>query len=272
MKMKPVFVLLLFAAMLIGNGSFAQTPSPYSIPGAYQFDYAVEQSLSHKKNPADTTVLHFYYTKSGEYAAARFSGKLQKKGNLFIVITRDGMLIVFDEQKKEITILSLRKLESDLIGLTKWIRMDSLMAHVHSKPDGKGFQSVKTGNTRPLGRYSSEEYSISGNRGRKGSVWITNVDFATQTDYILNAFGGNMLKMMANQQSPHPLLQAVIQPKTLVTGINLKDSSGYTEMEMHTVSIDPITTTVSTSGYTTNDYSNMTLSEIFEAEMKKRNN
>ena len=269
--MKPVFVLLFFVALLKGNGSGAQTPSSYQLPGAYQFDYSVEQSMSYKNKTADTTIMYFYYTKNGDYAAARITARFQKKGNLFIVMTRDGMTIVFDEQKKEITILSLRKLASDLMGLTKWIRMDSLMAHMHNKPDGRGFQSVKTGNTKPLGKYSSDEYTITGNRGHKGSVWCTKVDFATQTDYILSAVGGNMLKMMTNQQSPHPLLQALMQSNTLVTEINLKDSSGDTEMEMHTVSINPITTTVSTAGYTTNDYSNMTLPEIFQAEMKKRN-
>jgi hypothetical protein len=41
---------------------------------------------------------------------------------------------------------------------------------------------------------------------------------------------------------------------------------------MHTVSISPVVTTVSTSGYTLNDYSYLTLPEIFQAEMKKRNN
>jgi hypothetical protein len=41
---------------------------------------------------------------------------------------------------------------------------------------------------------------------------------------------------------------------------------------MHTLTIDPVSTTMSTKGYVVNDYSNMTLPEIFQAEMKKRNN
>jgi hypothetical protein len=98
------------------------------------------------------------------------------------------------------------------------------------------------------------------------------VDFLTQGDYIKTAVAGNWLNMMTNQQSDHPLFQALMQPMTLLTEIDLKDSTGNTEMEMHTVSINPVTTTVSTAGYTVNDYSNMTLPEIFQAEMKKRNN
>ena len=270
--MKTVFISFLFICMLKGNGSLAQTPTPYSVPDAYRFDYAVEQSLSHKKNPAEPSVMHFFYTKSGDYAAARISGKTEKKGNLFMVMTKEGMIIVFDEHNKNITIVSLRKLSSDLMSLTKWIRMDSLMAHMRKKPDGKEFQSAKTGNTKQLGNYSSDEYSITDSRGHRGSVWCTKVDFLTQGDYLKSAVAGNWLNMMTNQQSAHPLFQALMQPKTLLTEMDLKDSTGNTEMEMHTVGISPVTTTVSTAGYTVNDYSNMTLPEIFQAEMKKRNN
>jgi len=42
-------------------------------------------------------------------------------------------------------------------------------------------------------------------------------------------------------------------------------------MEMQTQSIDQLSKTVSTAGYSLSDYSNMTLPEIFQAEMKKRN-
>jgi hypothetical protein len=34
---------------------------------------------------------------------------------------------------------------SDLAGLTKWIRMDSVIANMRKRTDGKNFQSVKTG-------------------------------------------------------------------------------------------------------------------------------
>jgi hypothetical protein len=273
MNIKPVFVLLLLVTFMNGTTTMAQAPSPYTVPDAYRFDYAVEQSLSHKKNAAEPTSLHFFYTKSGDYAAARFSGKKESKGNLFIVMTKDGMVIVFDERRKDITIISIRKISSDLMSLTKWIRMDSLMAHMQRKPEGKGLQSAKTGNTRQLNGYTSDEYSITDSKGHKGSVWCTRVDFLTQGDYIKGAIAGNWLNMMmTNQQSAHPLFQALMQPKTLLTEVNMKDSSGNTEMEMHTVSISPVSTSVSTTGYTVNDYSAMTLPEIFQAEMRKRNN
>jgi hypothetical protein len=61
------------------------------------------------------------------------------------------------------------------------------------------------------------------------------------------------------------------QPRALITEIELKDSTGARRMELQTQSIEQITKTVSTAGYSLNDYSNMTLPEIFQAEMKKRN-
>ncbi len=272
MKMKSFFIVLLFAGMFKGNVSVAQTPAPYQIPDMYRFDYSVEQMLTSKRHGADTSVMHFFYTKNGDYAAARISGKANRKGNLFMVLTRDGMGIIFDEHDKSITIVSLRKLAADLTGLTKWIRMDSLMAHMRKQGDENRFQSVKTGNTRPIGHYTAEEYSVTGKKEHKGSVWVTPVDFNTMGDYMLDAVGAGWLKMMMmNQQTAHPLFQAMTRPKTLVTGIDLSDSTGERVMEMHTVSIDPVTTTIPTTGYTINDYSNMTLPEIFQAEMKKRN-
>ena len=135
----------------------------------------------------------------------------------------------------------------------------------------KRFQSVKTGNNKQLGNYTSEEYMITDRKGHKGSVWCAKSDFNTQGDYIMGAVGGNIIQMMSSNMAKHPLLQTLTQPKALVTEIELNDSTGTRRMEMQTRSIDQIPKTVSTAGYSLSDYSNMTLPEIFQAEMKKRN-
>jgi hypothetical protein len=272
MKMKLLFTIFLVACLLNGNILVAQSQPLYQLPDSYRFDYDVTQALVHKRNLADTSVMHFLYTKSGEYAAARISSKDNKKGNLLVVITNNGMSIIFDEHNKSITIISIRKLISDLSGLTKWIRMDSLMANMRKKTDGKDFQSMKTGNSKQVGSYTSEEYSLSDNKGHKGTVWCAKVDFNTQTDYILGAAGGNFLKMMSGHMATHPLFQALTQPKTLVTDIESNDSAEVHRMSLHTIFIDPIRISFSTSGYVVNDYSNMTVPEIFQELMKKRNN
>jgi hypothetical protein len=270
--MKSLFTLVLIASLLTGNISFAQTQSLYNLPDSYRFDYEVTQVLVNKKNVNDTSVMHFFYTKSGDYAAAEINGKGSMKRNLLVLLTHDGYSIIFDEHKKNITVISIRKLVSDLSGLTKWIRMDSLIAHLRDKTDGKDFQSVKTGNTKQVGGYNSEEYSVSDSKGHKASVWCAKVDFNTPGDYILGIGGGNMLKMMSNRMTTHPLFQALTQPKTLITAIDTRDSVDGDRMNMRTVSINQIPTTILTSGYQVDNFSNMTLPEIFQAEMRKRNN
>jgi hypothetical protein len=271
MKMKPLVLLFLCFGLLKVNPSLAQTPSVYKLPDNFQFDYTVTQTVRHAKKIPDSSIMHFFYTKSGEYAGVEISRNADSKGNLFIVLTREGNSIIFDERSKSITVISLRKLASDLAGLTKWIRMDSIIANMRKRTDGKNFQSVKTGNKKKLGNYTTEEYTITDRKGHKGSVWLSSMDFNTQGDYIMGAVGGNFIKMMSSNMATHPLLQALTQPRALVTEIELRDSTGAPRMELQTQSIDQLTKTVSTAGYSLNDYSNMTLPEIFQAEMKKRN-
>ncbi len=272
MKIRLVFFILFLAGLFHGNKPFAQTPSAYKLPDNYRFDYEVTQEFAGKKNAADSSVVHFYYSKSGDYAAARLSGKARMKGNLFVVLTRDGNAVIFDEHDKKITIISVRKLVSDLAGLAKYIRMDSLMAGMREKRDGRDFQSVKTGKTKQLGNYASEEYSFSDNKGHKGTAWCARVDFYTQGDYILGALGANFLQMMNNRMAGNPFFQALIQSKTLVTTIAIADSTGGKKMVIQTISVDQVLTTISTESYSVNNYSNMTLPEIIQAEMKKGNN
>jgi hypothetical protein len=271
MKMKSFLLLFLCFGLLKVIPSLAQTTSGYKLPDSFQFDYTVTQTVHHAKKIQDSSVMHFFYTRSGDFAGAEISRNANSKGNLFIVLTREGNSVIFDERSKSITVISIRKLASDLAGLTKWIKMDSVIANMRKRTDGKNFQSVKTGIKKQLGKYTTEEYMITDRKGHKGSVWLSSVDFNTQGDYIMGAVGGNVIKMMSGNMASHPLLQALMQPRALITEIELNDSTGARRMEMQTQSIDQIPKTVSTAGYSLSDYSNMTLPEIFQAEMKKRN-
>jgi len=269
--MKSFFLLCICSGLLNVNLSLAQTSSGYKLPDNFQFDYGVTQTVHHAKKIPDSSVMHFYYTKSGDYAGAEISKGINNRGNLFIVLTREGNTVIFDDRNKTVTVISIRKLASDLAGLTKWIRMDSVMANIRRKGEGKEIKTVKTGNHKQLGDYTVEEYQVTDSRGHKGSVWYSNVDFDTQGDYIKEAIGGNFVKMLGSNMASHPLLQTLTQPRVLVTEIEFSDSTGSRRMEMQTQSIERLTKTISTGGYSLNDYSNMTLPEIFQAEMKKRN-
>ena len=190
--------------------SSAQTPSGYKLPDSFQFDYTVTQTVHHAKKVPDSSVMHFFYTKSGDYAGAEISRNAGSKGNLFIVLTREGNSVIFDERSKTITVISIRKLASDLAGLTKWIKMDSVIANMRKRTDGKEMKSVKTGNHKQLGSYTSEEYVITDSKGQKGSVWCAKMDFDTQGDYMMGAVGGNLIQMMSSNMASHPLLQTLL--------------------------------------------------------------
>ncbi|HEX4850878.1 MAG TPA: hypothetical protein VFV08_08740, partial [Puia sp.] len=171
--MKP-FVIILFTSCLM-PAVYSQDNSVYRLPDAFNFDYTLTQTASGKKAD-ENRMYHFYYTKSGEYAAAEWSRNENKKGNLLVVLTKAGNIVVFDSREKSITILNPHKIMMDMMGILKWIRMDSLMAHMRMNSDSSDFQSAKTGKTKPLNNYTTVEYNVIRHKHR-GSVWIANVDF-----------------------------------------------------------------------------------------------
>jgi hypothetical protein len=271
MKNRILCSLCFIGSFFTGNKVLAQSGALYSLPDTYRFDYEVDQLITGRKNLTDT--VRFYYTKSGDYAAASFSPKERMKGNTVIVITREGNVVAMNERKKTITIISIRKMISDMAHLTKYIKIDSLMANMKRNSNGGELNSVKTGNTKTIGNYTAEEYSLSGKKGEKASIWYAKVDFNTPGDYLKGIIGANFLNMMGGgKQNDRPLMQALMQPKTLVTSVETTDSAGAKRNNLQTIIIRTNDTTVSTMGYVVDDYSNKSLPEIFEAEMRKRDN
>jgi hypothetical protein len=273
MKFRPFIALLLAVVLVTTNSPILQAQSANKLPENFHFDYEVTQVLNASKHP-DSCVMHYFYSKSGEYVAARISGMMKNKENLFVVLNRDGIVTVFDENKKSITVISMRKLMADMTNMMKWIKMDSVMANFKKGSNGMNMKmnSVKTGNSRKLGSYTAEEYSVSDTSNHKASVWVTKVDFATPWDFLMASGMGNFIKMMSDKQTGHPLMQALFQSKTLITGIEAKDASNGKSLNLYTQSITQSSTNIATTGYQLNDYSNMNFMEIMQAEMKKHSN
>jgi hypothetical protein len=272
-QMKPIIVFL-FASFLM-PAVYSQQSPVYTLPEAFNFDYTLIQTVSGKK-AGDTTLFHFYYTKSGEYAAAEWSRNENKIGNLLIVLTRAGNIVVFNNREKNIVILNPHKMMTDMMGMLKWIRMDSLMAHLHMNSDSSALHSTKSGKIKPLNNFTTVEYTVTG-RKHGGSVWIANVDFPVLSDYFMGILGKGMGSMMGKRtmgdgMATHPLMQAMMQPKTLITEIEMPDSAGDRGFNLHTLSLLSTPFKISTQGFVVIDYSDKTLREIFEAEMKRRNN
>ena len=73
--MKSFLLLFLFFGLLKVTPSSAQTSSGYKLPDSFQFDYTVTQTVRHTKKIPDSSVMHFFYTKSGDYAGAEIQQK-----------------------------------------------------------------------------------------------------------------------------------------------------------------------------------------------------
>ena len=133
--MKKVYYLtgITLCCLMGVYSSFGQTQSPYKLPDAFKFDFQVTQVITENRKSAEPDTAQFFYTQSGEYAAVSVSGRDGRKGNLLMVLTRDGIGVFFNGHNKNITIVSVRKLVSDLSGFMKWIRIDSIMFELKPK-------------------------------------------------------------------------------------------------------------------------------------------
>src|SRR4030095_2160135 len=142
MKRNMAFLCILLG--LAAKSTFAQTKDAYVLPDTYHFDREVIQVMSDKKNAADSSRFYSYFTNSGEYAGLRMQGETTNHTG-WVIVTRSGNITFFKERDKTATVISMRKIFSDLADLAKWIKMDSVMAGMRRRIDGEKARSVKTG-------------------------------------------------------------------------------------------------------------------------------
>ncbi len=259
---------LMICLLLFAKTSYQQTTTSYQLPNSFSFDYEVVQSSENKKN-GDTATMHFFYTKSGDYAAVKISGRQGMMMNKFIIITKDGMGVIFDDDRKDVSVINTRNILSDLMSLARLMKKDTM--YMRDKFAGKNISAVKSGNTKQVSGYTAEEYKISDSGAYKASIWIAKVDFNTQLYYLMRAIG-NMPKMN-NMQMPmqnNPLMQTLIDPKNLITEITTAESADGKGFNMHTTSITSSSMIKSTTGYKVNDYSNMDLRQMIEKGKQQR--
>ena len=260
-------IALLYISMVLAVTSFAQTPA-FALPATYHFDREIIQVGSGKKNASDSSRFYSYYTNSGEYAGLRMQGKTANHAG-WAIVTKNGNIVFFKERDKTATVISIRKIVSDLADLAKWIKMDSVMAAMRRGVDGQKSKSAKTGKTKTIDGYPAQEYSVTDSSGRVSLVWCAKVDFPVAIDYILSAGAGKWIPMISSRLESNPLLQALISPGTLVTTIQVTDSLGKSNSMLRTDAIRKVPTDFPTAGYTVIDYSNSSLMEIFHAEMRR---
>jgi hypothetical protein len=265
------FIKLLVTVCLIPTAAFPQAKAPYQLPESFHFDYEVVQVVTNKKNATDTSSMHYFYTKSGDYAGMNTGGGRNNRKNDFVIFTKTGDWVVIDDNKKTITIINMANMMKDFGNAAKEMKKDSLSTHAKSKYDPGQYQSVKTGNTKTISGYTSEEYKITDNKGHKISIWYAKVDFNTTLSYLFGMGGGNAgaTGSYMNPAGANPMLRAVADPNALMTEMHSEESSDRKEIEIQTQSITKTSSSKSTVGYLVNNYSNMDLKEMMQAESKK---
>ena len=251
---------LFFAAILLSNNLFSQTPAPYHVPDSYTFDYEVVQQIKSDKNKShDAQLITYYYTQNGDYMAI-----VPDKGKSgFLIYTKEGVNVIVDNEKKSIVLMRLGSLISD-IG-----KAYSNQKKNNPAPDSSSSKSkaAKTGNTKQICGYSADEYSYTNNKGETGSVWCAKVDFNASMFLMGMASSINgkssMGKMPQSQDYP-----SFNDPHMLVAEVK---SATHPDEGITTQSISKKSFSINTKDYKINDMSNMNLQQMMEMKPKDNN-
>lgn len=232
--------------------AIAQQATAYKVPDSYNFDYEVVQQVnSSNKNSGGTKTIIYYYTQAGDYTAM----KADNKNSILMIYTKDGTTAIVDNEKKTITILRMQNMMGDLSKIAAQYNKNNPSATPSAgKHDSSNFKFAKTGSTKQISGYTSEEYSYTDSKGEKGSVWYAKVDFNAAL-FFMAGVGATMPSAAMNKYAPStPSYPQLNDPHMLVTET---ESSAHSGDGLITQSISKKSLVIATSGYRVNDLSNM---------------
>ena len=229
----------------------SQAPAAYQVPDSYQFNYEVAQQVtSDNPNAGGPKSITYFYTTSGEYTALRASSKT----NMIMIYTKDGTMVIIDDQKKSITIFRMPSMMGDMSKIPQ--QYASKMPSASKDSSIGNFKSAKTGNTKQIGGYTAEEYSFTSDKGEKGSVWYAKVDFNTQQFFRMGAGNPspNPNPMMMNRSPQAASYPQLNDPHLLVTETHISSHPGA---GLTTQSINKSSLVIQTKEYKIQNLSNM---------------
>jgi len=253
-SMKRVLIAMVFISALfsIPRSGASQQQTAYTVPASYNFDYEVTQQVnSANKNSGGAKTITYYYTQAGDYTAM----KADNKNSILMIYTKDGTTAIVDDQKKTITILRMQNMMGDMSKIAaQYNKNNTSSAPSSVKHDSSNFKFAKTGNTKQISGYTSEEYSYTDSKGGKGSVWYAKVDFNTALFFMLGAGAAAPGPAMNKYASSTPSYPQLNDPHLLVTET---ENSAHPGEGLTTLSISKKSLVIATSGYRVNDLSNM---------------
>jgi hypothetical protein len=248
MKKIVYSILFLSALFFIPGAATSQQKAAYQVPDSYNFDYEVVQQVNAAgKSP---TTITYYYSQTGDYTA--MSG--DPKNNNLVINTKDGNTIIIDNQKKSLVIMRMQNMMGDIGKIAEQYTKNNPSAVAPSKHDSSNFKFAKTGNTKQVSSYTSEEYGYTDSKGQKGSVWYAKVDFNASMFFMFGA-GRSPASAGMNKYAPSSTsYPQFTDPHMLVTEM---ESNNHPGDKMTTQSISKKSMVITTKGYAVTNLSNM---------------
>jgi hypothetical protein len=294
--MKKNIYLTAFISMYILNLNAQETKpaEQYKVPAAYNFDYKVVYNIDLEEKKG-TETMTYYFTKTGDYMSMVPPEAEKEKEMNFIVSTKDGLMISFVDKEgpntsgkngKTITVMDMRSMvrggaETAAAIAKNMSKKDDTGAEKKKPNDLTTASFVKTGRTKQFFGYTAEEYSREMTGEDKGkmvsgtvSVWYAKVDFDPEMMYSMGlgslGGGGQSEARMNHSNSIGYLGYGLTQKNYLMVELDFAEKGGEHKTGMKVVSLEKTNFSKSTTGYTVENFSGMSLKEMMQKEMEKK--
>lgn len=244
-----------------GRPADIKAKAAFTVPALIVFEREVIQQ-TYNEEEKETQIMTYYFSVDGNFAGIRLPKETADENVSLMAYTKDGLMLLFDEKKKIITVMKMARTVGETGKMSK-----ELVEKIKGAPLTKDKQDpdmVKSGNTKKIAGYPAVEYT-SMMEGGKVSIWYAKVDFDPILIYSMGM--GKMSDMhQAATMKNNPFAIAVSNKNYLLAEMAPGGKKG-----LETVSITKKNMTISTAAYKIRDYSNMSMGEMIKAAAKEKN-
>jgi hypothetical protein len=236
--------------------SVPKNKMPYPLPATITFDWEVIQERGGEE---ETGLFTYYFTTNGDYAGMRPDKKDER--NSLVIYDKGGAMLMFDENKKTITIMKLIK------PLAEGAQLGKVVAEkINKKPLKKDTEEdmtiTKSGKTKSICGFTADEYLIK-SEGGTFSAWYANVSFDPVKIYTMGVGRPADISKLKNNPEMKNNMAAipVINKNYLWAEMEAAGKKG-----LQTKSITKKTVSISTAGYRVIDFSNKGLKDMIRGK------
>ncbi len=283
--------MLFVLSILRTSGQEPQTAPQYKVPSVYNFDYKVVYEISKEENKTIETT-NYYFDKNGDYMSMVTPKSEMDEDINFMIFEKNGLMITFgeeplpnnsDKNRKVLKVIDMRSMtkgsEESMAALAKTLSKKDKPETEKKKPDDLD-NFIKTGKTKQVFGYTSEEYSKQFTKDENGkersgtiSVWYAKVDFDPEMMFSLGMGNLRVGQSQSKMEQTHPNNMfglGLTQKNYLLTEMDIVEKGGKSGTAMKVVSIEKTTFSKSTEGYYIKNYSGMSMKEMMQKESEEK--